>query len=58
MLKFNEVTGLYSRGFFLEALEIDHDGVALYVLFTDYSPSVTPWALQRLNSSCAKPPPH
>jgi diguanylate cyclase (GGDEF)-like protein/PAS domain S-box-containing protein len=37
MLKFDEVTGLYSRRFFLEALEIDHDGVALYVLFTDYS---------------------
>ena len=37
MLKFDEVTGLYSRRFFLEALEIDHDGVTLYVLFTDYS---------------------
>lgn len=37
MLKFDEVTGLYSRRFFLEALEIEHDGVVLYVLFTDYA---------------------
>ena len=37
MLKFDEVTGLYSRRFFLEALEIDHDGVVLYILLTDYS---------------------
>jgi len=37
MLKFDEVTGLCSRRFFLEALEIDHDGFLLYVLFTDYS---------------------
>ncbi len=37
LLKFDEVTGLYSRRFFLEALEIEHDGAVLYVLFTDYS---------------------
>lgn len=37
MLKFDEITGLYSRRFLLEALEIEHDGVVLYILFTDYS---------------------
>jgi len=37
MLKLDEVTGLYSRRFFLEALEIDRDGAVLYILFTDYS---------------------
>ncbi|MCP5157897.1 MAG: EAL domain-containing protein [Gammaproteobacteria bacterium] len=37
MLKFDEVTGLCSRRFFLESLEIEHDGTVLYILFTDYS---------------------
>jgi GGDEF domain-containing protein len=37
MLKFDEITGLYSRRFFLEALEIEHDGFLLYILFTDHS---------------------
>jgi len=37
MLKVDTVTGLYSRRFFLESLEIDHDGAVLYILFTDYS---------------------
>ncbi|MCB1765014.1 MAG: EAL domain-containing protein [Candidatus Competibacteraceae bacterium] len=37
MLKFDEVTGLYSRRFFLESVEIEHEGSVLYVLFTDYS---------------------
>ncbi|HRY14404.1 MAG TPA: EAL domain-containing protein [Candidatus Competibacteraceae bacterium] len=37
MLKFDEVTGLYSRRFFLESLEIEHEGAVLYILFTDYS---------------------
>ncbi|HRF43792.1 MAG TPA: EAL domain-containing protein [Candidatus Competibacteraceae bacterium] len=37
MLKFDEITGLYSRRFFLESLEIEHDGSVLYILFTDYS---------------------
>jgi len=37
MLKLDDVTGLYSRRFFLESLEIENDGTVLYVLFTDYS---------------------
>lgn len=37
MLKVDEVTGLDSRRFFLESLEIEHEGFLLYILFTDYS---------------------
>jgi diguanylate cyclase (GGDEF)-like protein/PAS domain S-box-containing protein len=37
LLKFDDITGLYSRRFFLEALELNHNGAVLYVLFTDYS---------------------
>ena len=37
LLKYDDTTGLYSRRFFLETLEIDHDGTVLYVLFTDYA---------------------
>jgi len=37
LLKYDEVTGLYSRRFFLESLEIDHEGSVLYMLLTDYS---------------------
>lgn len=37
LLKFDDTTGLYSRRFFLETLEIDHDGSVLYILFTDYA---------------------
>ncbi len=32
MLKFDEITKLYSRRFFLESLELDHDGTVLYLL--------------------------
>ncbi|CDI02701.1 hypothetical protein BN873_340077 [Candidatus Competibacter denitrificans Run_A_D11] len=37
LLKYDEVTGLYSRRFFLETLEIGHDGSLLYVLLADYA---------------------
>ncbi|MDS4042114.1 MAG: EAL domain-containing protein [Candidatus Competibacter sp.] len=37
LLKYDDTTGLYTRRFFLEALEIDHDGAVLYVLLTDYA---------------------
>lgn len=37
LLKVDPVTGLYSRRFLLESLEIEHNGVVLYLLFTDYS---------------------
>ncbi len=37
LLKYDDTTGLYSRRFFLETLEIDHDGTVLYILFTDYA---------------------
>jgi PAS domain S-box-containing protein/diguanylate cyclase (GGDEF)-like protein len=37
LLKYDDITGLYSRRFFLETLEINHDGTVLYVLFTDYA---------------------
>jgi len=37
LLKYDEVTGLYSRRFFLETLEIGHDGSILYLLFADYA---------------------
>lgn len=37
LLKYDDVTGLYSRRFFLETLEIDHEGSVLYLLLTDYS---------------------
>ncbi len=37
LLKFDDVTGLYSRRFFLETLEINHNGAVLYILLTDYA---------------------
>ncbi len=37
LLKFDEATGLYSRRFFLETLDITPSGAVLYVLFTDYA---------------------
>lgn len=37
LLKYDDVTELYSRRFFLETLEIGHDGSLLYVLFADYA---------------------
>ncbi len=37
LLKYDDATGLYSRRFFLETLEIDHEGSVLYILLTDYS---------------------
>ena len=37
LLKFDETTGLYSRRFFIEALEIDHSGTVLYILLVDYA---------------------
>ncbi|MBL8260084.1 MAG: EAL domain-containing protein [Candidatus Competibacteraceae bacterium] len=38
LLKHDDATGLYSRRFFMETLEIDHEGSVLYVLLTDYAP--------------------
>lgn len=38
LLKHDESTGLYSRRFFMETLEIDHEGSVLYVLLNDYAP--------------------
>ena len=37
LLKFDDTTGLYSRRFFLETLEINHNGTVLYILLTDYA---------------------
>ncbi len=37
LIKFDEITGLFSRRFFVENLELNHDGAVLYLLFTDYS---------------------
>ena len=37
LLKFDETTGLYSRRYFIEALEIDHAGTLLYLLLADYA---------------------
>jgi len=37
LLKYDDTTGLFSRRFFLESLEIDHEGSVLYILFTDYA---------------------
>ncbi|MBK8182133.1 MAG: EAL domain-containing protein [Candidatus Competibacteraceae bacterium] len=37
LLRYDNATGLYNRRFFLETLEIGHDGSILYVLFTDYA---------------------
>ena len=37
LLKFDETTGLYSRRFFVETLEIDHSGTVLYILLVDYA---------------------
>ena len=36
-IKVDDVTGLYSRRYFLESLELNHNGVVLYVLLADYS---------------------
>ena len=37
LLKFDEATGLYSRRFFMETLEINHNGAVLYILLMDYA---------------------
>ncbi len=37
LLKLDDTTGLYSRRFFMENLEIIHKGAVLYILFTDYT---------------------
>lgn len=37
LLRFDETTGLYSRRFFLETLELNPDGAVLYILLTDYA---------------------
>ena len=37
LLKFDDATGLYSRRFFMETLEINHNGAVLYILLTDYA---------------------
>lgn len=37
LLKYDDATGLFTRRFFLETLEVDHDGTTLYILFTDYA---------------------
>jgi diguanylate cyclase (GGDEF)-like protein/PAS domain S-box-containing protein len=37
LLKFDDTTRLHSRRFFLETLELNHNGAVLYVLFTDYA---------------------
>jgi PAS domain S-box-containing protein/diguanylate cyclase (GGDEF)-like protein len=37
MLKFDDLTGLHTRRFFVESLELNHDGAVLYLLFTDYA---------------------
>lgn len=37
LLKFDDTTGLHSRRFFMETLEINHNGAVLYVLLTDYA---------------------
>jgi len=37
LLKFDDSTGLYSRRFFLETLEINHNGTVLYILLNDYA---------------------
>ena len=37
LLKFDDVTGLHSRRFFLETLELNPSGAVLYILLTDYA---------------------
>jgi multidomain signaling protein FimX len=37
LLKFDDLTGLHTRRFFVESLDLDHDGTVLYALFTDYA---------------------
>lgn len=37
LLRFDETTGLYSRRFFLETLELNPGGAVLYILLTDYA---------------------
>lgn len=37
LLKFDDTTGLYSRRFFLETLELDHNGTVLYILLSGYT---------------------
>lgn len=36
-IKFDDITGLCSRRYFLETLELNHNGVVLYVLLPDYA---------------------
>ena len=37
LLKFDDTTGLYSRRYFLETLELNPSGSVLYILLTDYA---------------------
>ncbi len=37
LIKYDGSTGLYSKRFFMEALEIDHSGTVLYILLGDYA---------------------
>jgi len=37
LLKFDDTTGLYSRRYFLETLELNPSGAVLYILLTDYA---------------------
>ncbi len=37
LLKYDDTTGLYSRRYFMETLEINHNGAVLYILLTDYA---------------------
>lgn len=37
LLKHDNATGMYSRRFLLEAMEIDHEGSVLYILLADYA---------------------
>lgn len=37
LIKYDDMTGLYSRRYFLEALELSHQGSLIYILFPDYA---------------------
>ncbi|MFO1371571.1 MAG: EAL domain-containing protein [Candidatus Competibacteraceae bacterium] len=37
LLKYDDLTGFYSRRFFIESLEIERKGTVLYIVFTDYA---------------------
>lgn len=37
LLKYDDTTGLHSRRYFMETLEINHNGAVLYILLTDYA---------------------